>query len=184
MEQMTNTINDHLDIQNENMEKMISALKAKIKENNEFIKDVKIEDNIIEIINYTLNDVLNIETGNNVNLKELNDGTCKIFKSGKITYKKDIKSNLKNIEYILLNNMSGDLTFIDKDQTPHAYAGNGCLKITLNEKFKGRILLKYLYYMLKFTHHERILNLRHGSLQKFISIYSLEKLFKKIQMTQ
>jgi len=136
----------------------------------------------MKINNKTLFDVLDFKIGKAVKLKSLKEGDTEILKSGKKTYKKDIKTNLEEKEYIVINNMSCDLTFISKDNYKNYYIGNGCFMMSLKKEYEGIILLKYLYYIINLQLIDVIKNLRHGSLQQFINIGDLKKLFSQVKL--
>ena len=127
-----------------------------------------------------LGDMLDIKTGKFVKLNDLKDGETLVLKSGKKQYKKEIKSNLTQ-ECMVLNNMSCDLTFIDEKDINNYYVSSGCYIITLKDEYKGKVLLKYLFFVITSMLLDHIKNLRHGSLQQFISKNDLIKFFSKVK---
>jgi len=78
------------------------------------------------------------------------NGKNTLYNGGLKTYTTNGESNLiPNTEYIIIHKQSASVSFINKSQSATTCIGNNAFYITLKEDEK--CLLKYLYYVLKFT---------------------------------
>ena len=115
-------------------------------------------------------DAVEFHKTSNIKIKELKDGSTIILSNGAKKYYKNIKSNLDKDNYIYFNSMTASFGYIDEKDSDKYFITKGCFVFRLNDEYRDKVILKYMFYCLEARHKEEFRKLLHGSCQKFVSI--------------